>query len=98
MKRTINADLVVRQLKEVREELEQIEFDLSRGRIDDDVLRARFQQAYHHLNVAWNARCVTPEKWGSLTDDDFNSWSRRPRDIPPLRIETPKRVSRTRPA
>src|SRR4051794_34297542 len=79
----INAEVVLSNISEAREELEKIE-ELVRsgeGLEDDGDLIVMFGHAYHHMNFAWNARHVADEKYRDLTDKDFNEWGKFPTDI-----------------
>lgn len=44
------------------------------------------QHLYHHLNTAWNARKLGPERIEQATDQDFNAWSLFPNDLPPISV------------
>jgi hypothetical protein len=80
--RKINAEIVLLNISEAREELEEIEA-LARSGEELDVgdLVVMFGHAYHHMNFAWNARHVSDEKYRNLTDADFNEWGKFPTDI-----------------
>ena len=83
--RKINAEVVLSNISEAREELEKIE-ELVRsgeGLEDDGDLVVMFGHAYHHINFAWNARRVADEKYRNLTNEDFDEWGRFPTDIRP---------------
>ena len=82
--RKINAEIVLSNISEAREELEKIE-ELARSgeELDDGELIVMFGHAYHHLNFAWNARRVADEKYRDLTQEDFNEWGRFPKDLGP---------------
>lgn len=78
----LNYNVIASNIAEAREELERIEAQIkSDDKPDEGELTVAFGHAYHHLNMAWNARYVMEEKYRNLTDADFNSWSKFPSDI-----------------
>lgn len=80
----INAEVVLSNIMEAREELEKIEALARSGEeLDDGDLTVMFGHAYHHINFAWNARRVADEKYRNLTGADFNEWGKFPTDIEP---------------
>ena len=85
--RKINAEIVLSNIAEAREELEKIEALARSGEeLHYGDLIVMFGHAYHHINFAWNARRVSDEKYRGLTDADFNEWGRFPADIEPYTV------------
>ena len=58
----MNRQVIESNIKEAREQLEEVEMSLSETLTEGELL-VMLQHAYHHLNLAWNARraniCVT---------------------------------------
>ena len=81
----INRKRILRNIVEAREQLEDIERQVSK--ISEPELQVLFEHAYHHMNWAWNTRSVPQSVYDGLTDRDFNKWSRIPKDLEPLRID-----------
>lgn len=75
----MNREIITSNIREAREQLEEIERQFSSS---DTPGEAEFfvmlQHAYHHLNVAWNARAVATERYASMSDEDFNAWGKFP--------------------
>ncbi len=78
----MNWKIIAGDIKEAREQLEEIERRIARtDRPSEGELLIMFEHAYHHLNVAWNARAITTKRYANLTDIEFNKWSQYPKDI-----------------
>jgi hypothetical protein len=87
MPNPINWKVVASNLAEAREEIEEFEALLAkRGRRSEVDLQLSLEHAYHHLNVAWNARRATMRQYRNLTDAQFNQWGRFPKGIAPYRV------------
>lgn len=85
----MNREIVLSNLKEAKQELKKLISRLSSE--DDDLdLEAEIEiglgHAYHHLNVAWNARHVSTEIYAHLTNEQFNQWSQFPTEIEPYQV------------
>jgi len=39
------------------------------------------EHVYHHLNFAWHVRRVSTKRYSRLTDEEFNQWSRYPKEL-----------------
>ena len=39
------------------------------------------QHAYHHLNIAWNVRHESDDRYANMSPEDFDRWSRFPDDL-----------------
>jgi hypothetical protein len=84
----LNRKLILHNVSEAREELERIEALVSKGgELSEARLSVMFEHAYHHLNVAWNARRVPMKRYSHLTHADFNAWGQFPTDLELLTIE-----------
>ena len=85
----INRARVLTNLREAREQLEEIERRLeSNEALPEAELQILLEHAYHHLNWAWNTRSITKSAYANFTDAFFNAWSRTPKDLEPLRVNT----------
>lgn len=47
--------------------------------------------AYHHLNFAWNVRHEKSSSYEHLTDEQFNRWSKFPKEIEPYKVPVGKK-------
>lgn len=72
------------------EALEELSRTRDRCKTDSDYseeeLLVAMQHLYHHLNTAWNGRCISPERAKQCTDEDFNALGAFPSDLPPLTL------------
>ncbi len=76
-----NKDLITDNIQEAREQLEAIEKQLQNDSEYDEVeLRIELEHAYHHLNFAWNIRNEDDEKLETFSNEDFQKWSKFPKD------------------
>jgi ubiquinone/menaquinone biosynthesis C-methylase UbiE len=84
----INRKRILHNVSEAREQLEEIERVLQGGAPFSEVeLGVMLEHAYHHLNWAWNTRSVLKSTYDSMTDRDFNLWSKVPKDLEPMKID-----------
>jgi hypothetical protein len=84
----LNYDLLRHHVAEAREELQDIEKELqAAAKPDEHALQVWFDHAFHHLNFAWNARRATKNQFGNLTGENFNRWSKLPRDINVTKVD-----------
>ena len=91
MAKPINWSLVAGNLAEARAEIESLEAVLkSKRRRSEVALQLSLEHAYHHLNVAWNARRATDKEYRSITNAQFNRWGVFPRAIEAYRLPTRK--------
>jgi hypothetical protein len=75
--RTIKVDIA-----EARGQLQDIEKRIKKRDFPSEPeFQIMLQHAYHHLNFAWNARHKTTKQYASLSDADFKTWGKYPRDI-----------------
>jgi hypothetical protein len=92
----LNYDAIASNVREAREELEQIEKSLTADKPpSEDYLQVWFDHAFFHLNFAWNARHAKPRAYSGLTTEDYNRWAKFPRDININKnaVQRPKRRS-----
>lgn len=73
----MNRQIIESNIKEAREQLEEIEKKLSASLTEGEFL-VMLQHAYHHLNFAWNARRVSNSRYAKLSEEEFNEWSKYP--------------------
>jgi len=78
----MNKPYVLRNLKEARNALDQVITDMqAKGDYDYGELRVDMEHLYHHVNTAWNARDVSPERADACSQEDFDRWRQFPQDI-----------------
>jgi hypothetical protein len=78
----LNWRIITGDLKEAREQIEEIEKSIHTKKYPDEVeLQLMLEHAYRHLNFAWNTRRVTTKNYANLTGDEFNKWSQFPKGI-----------------
>lgn len=87
MAKRINWKVIASNIADAREELERLErlvqSTSSRSEVE---LQIGLEHAYHHLNVAWNARYARSAAYSRMTKRDFNRWARPPKLLEPLHI------------
>ena len=80
--------IILSNIAEAREQLEQIEAKAKSKKKPSEIeLQLMLEHAYHHLNFAWNIRHVSAERYSKLTDDEFNEWSKFPKDLEEFKLE-----------
>ena len=78
----ISWDIVSLNICEAREELERIESLIAAGTPpDEEDFQICMQHAFHHLNVAWNARHESIDRYANLSQDDYERWGQFPHDL-----------------
>src|SRR3954464_5154701 len=88
----LNWEIILYNIAEAREQLEQIEELVRGGKKPHEVnLQIMLEHAYHHLNFAWNIRHVSTKRYSKLSNDEFNEWSKFPKEIEVSRIEKKRR-------
>jgi len=93
MPKPINWSVVAGNLAQAREELESIEAAIGRRRGRSEVaLQHSLEHAYHHLNIAWNARRATSKQYSAMSDAQFNRWAKYPRGIEEYRLTRKSKV------
>ncbi|HYG11700.1 MAG TPA: hypothetical protein VD835_17265 [Pyrinomonadaceae bacterium] len=85
--RKLNWEIILSNLAEAREQLEKIELRVKAGEPPaEGEFQIMLEHAYHHLNIAWNVRRVSAERYAQLTDEEFNQWSKFPRELEEWKI------------
>lgn len=89
----LNWQIIASNLREAREQLEEIERLIEKKKYPHEVeLQLFIEHAYHHLNSSWNIRRTKTKDYANLSDEDFNRWGQFPKDIELPKIEIrPKR-------
>jgi hypothetical protein len=73
--------LLMQELAEAREHLEALIAEMANnGQLDEEKLRIDLGHVYAHLNRTWHAR----NQADSITDEQWNSYSEFPVDVPPV--------------
>ena len=86
----LNWKVVLDNLNDARLQLEEIERSVNDDNKPSGVkLQIKLEHAFHHLCVAWNARSASTKRYSNFSDEDFNEWSKFPKDIEPYRLEIP---------
>ncbi len=73
----MNRQIIESNIKEAREQLEEIEKRLAAGLTEGELL-VMLQHTYHHLNFAWNARKARTSRYAKLSEEEFNEWGKYP--------------------
>lgn len=85
----LNWEIILSNLAEAREQIEEIEKRAKAKRKPSEIeLQIWLEHAYHHLNFAWNIRHKTSLNYSKLSDDEFNEWSKFPKEIEESKIES----------
>src|SRR5689334_8368873 len=95
----LNYALLLSNLREATDELNRLCARLEApDKPGESELEVGLAHAFHHLNFAWNGRRATDKRRRNLSDEDFNRWSRFPRDIPIAQVplSRPRRTQRSR--
>ncbi|MDQ1557324.1 MAG: hypothetical protein QOD32_384 [Pyrinomonadaceae bacterium] len=80
--RELNWEIILSNLAEAREQLEQIEQRMKAGEPPvEGEFQVMLEHAYHHLNIAWNARRISSKKYSRMTDEAFNQWGKFPKEL-----------------
>jgi len=75
----LNWQIVESNIAEAREQLQELEERIKAGKPPGEIeLEIMLRHAYHHLNVAWNVRNKSTEKYASLSENDLKQWGRFP--------------------
>jgi hypothetical protein len=83
----MNYKIMLYNIREAREQLAEIEKELEDENLSENAFHTKLEQAYHHLNFAWNIRHETTESYREMSDMNFNRWSRVPKQLKPFKIE-----------
>ena len=78
----MNWRCVRHDLVEAKEQIEQIIAKLDAGEPPSEGgYLVMIQHAFHHLNIAWNARRCALEKYQQMSTRDFNRWRKFPQGV-----------------
>lgn len=70
----------------LQEALEELSRTITQCKNDPEFsegeLFVAMQHLYHHLNTAWNTRCLATERIEQASDQDFNAWGSFPENFP----------------
>jgi hypothetical protein len=91
----LNWRITLSNITEAREQLEEIEQRVKNGKAPHEgEFQVMLEHAYH-LNFAWNIRHVPTKRYASLTDEEFNQWSKFPKEIKASKIEIKRKAQET---
>ena len=79
----IQKDLILLNITEAREQLQEIEESLNNEEEFTEIelkLKIDLENAYHHLNFAWNIRKLTDDEVARMTEHNFSELSKYPGD------------------
>lgn len=82
----LNYEIILFNIKEARELLEEIENQLKDENLSEIEFQTQLEHSYHHLNFAWNIRHSSTEEYKEMSDDNFNNWSKFPKEIKPSKV------------
>lgn len=82
----LNYEIILHNIEESREQLEEIEKQLKDENLSEIDFQTQLEYAYHHLNFAWNIRHSSTEEYKEMSDDNFNNWSKFPKEIKPSKV------------
>ena len=80
----MNYRIVVSNLNQASQALQDtiLKIQKQKNVLDENIIEDEFeinlQHVYHHLNIAWNARHASIQKYTNMKDADFNEWSKYP--------------------
>ena len=78
-KRFMNTRCIKNDLAEARDQLSVIIATLDKGKeIPEADYVVMLQHAFHHLNIAWNARRSSPASYRNMSMKDFYRWGKFP--------------------
>ena len=64
-----------------RDELENIAKKLSSETLTETEFRDRLKHVYYHLNLAWNIKHISTDKYNERAEKDRKKWGQYPSDI-----------------
>lgn len=84
----LNLDIIMSNIHEAIEELNEWESKISSNQKSIEVeFELSMRHAYHHLNMAWNARHAETDKYENMSDADFITWGRFPMGLDCLAMD-----------
>ena len=78
-KKSLSRNIIGSNLAETIQELAGLLQSLSHDELREEKLQIGLLHAYHHLNVAWNARFATREQYAQ--EKQFQKWGKYPAKI-----------------
>lgn len=86
----MNWEIIQYNIRDVREQLQEIEDLIDQGTPPSEIeFQIKIEHAFHHLSFAWNIRHVSSKEYGNLSDEDFNAWSKFPKEIEAAKLSPP---------
>jgi hypothetical protein len=83
----LNWQIVLSNIKGAREELEKLENTIKSNEAEQVEIEISLRHAYHHLNLAWNARNIPNENYSNLTHSELKEWGKFPKGFDSPEIE-----------
>jgi hypothetical protein len=78
----MNKQYILLNLHEALEEIDRTIRKLQNElEYNEPEFRIAMEHAFHHMNIAWNARNTTKEQAFECSAKDFDSWGKFPKDI-----------------
>lgn len=77
----MNHKIILYNIQEAREQLEEIEKLLIDENLSEIEFQTQLEHSYHHLNFAWNIRHSSTEEYKEMSVDNFNKWSKFPKEF-----------------
>ena len=82
----LNLEFILHNLIDAREQIEKIIKLAEAQDLDENDFQIKMEHAYHHLNFAWNIRRMSFKRAAQCIKNDFNEWSKFPRDLDEYKI------------
>ena len=83
-RKRLNHSMIESNLGEAIEELARLQNLASERKLSVEDFQVRLCHAYHHLNFAWNIRCVATPECRGMTQRQFERWGKYPSEITQL--------------
>lgn len=77
----LNLEFILYNLRDAGGQIDEIIKLAEAGDLDETDFRIKMEHAYHHLNFAWNIRRMGSKRASNCVRQDFNEWSKYPRDL-----------------
>ena len=84
----MNTKILSLNISEAFEELKKINDALDKKSRDETDFYLKLQAIYHHLNVAWNAKNIKTEQYGTMSGKEFEDWGKFPHDFKSQKFKT----------
>lgn len=93
----LNWEVILYNIADAREELERIEAKVKSGAAPaEGGFQIMLEHTYHHLNFAWNIRHISSKRYAHLTNEEFNQWSKFPKEIEVWKIRKQRKAKGVR--